>query len=247
MAKGSHPSATNGRRSRLKHRPLRLNSRCSTPCSVGQLSVPSCSIFRNRVPGVFLMAQLRKASYNYTLRDTRIRETLEVVVPCLLDPHHGRFTTSTITTPLRIPPRTDNDLRRALTTLKFGDALWWIFFAHRLPQARTDFVDRRAREPGPIYSYKRVRLGDVGYIRRGRFHLLFSAGVPLGSRELGVDVPVTFEPLSIGSVVSGQTRPPGYLRTDAVQQIGVDVGGSGTVAWCVNRVGSGLPLIVWAG
>ena len=71
----------------------------------------------------------------------------------------------------------------------------------------------------PIYSYKRVRPGDVGYTRRGRSHLLFSAGLPLGSRELGVDVSTTFESLDVGSVISDQTRPPGYLRTESVQQI----------------------------
>ena len=90
------------------------------------------------------------------------------------------------------------------------------------------------REPGPIYSYKRVRLGDVGYTRRGRFHLLFSAGVPLGTRVPGTDVPRTFEPLDIGPIISGKTRPPGYLRTNTVRQIGVDVGGSVAVAWCVH-------------
>lgn len=106
----------------------------------------------------------------------------------------------------------------------------------------------RTREPGPIYSYKRVRLGDVGYMRRGRFHLLFSAGVPLGSRELGVDVPTTFEPLDVGSIISGETRPPGYLHTESVQQIGVDVGGSAAVAWCVRWSLSGQwPLTDQAG
>ena len=90
------------------------------------------------------------------------------------------------------------------------------------------------REPGPIYSYKRVRPGDVGYTRRGRFHLLFSAGVPLGTRVPGTDVPRTFEPLDIGPIISGKARPPGYLRTNTVRQIGVDVGGSVAVAWCVH-------------
>jgi len=122
--------------------------------------------------------------------------------------------------------------RRALTPLKFGDALWLIFLFSLSPQAQSDI---NCREPGPIYSYKRVRLGDVGYIRRGRFHLLFSAGIPLGSRIRGLNVPLTFEPLNIGPIVSGEVRPPGYLRTDTVQQIGADVGGSVAVALCVQK------------
>ena len=88
-----------------------------------------------------------------------------------------------------------------------------------LPRA-TSFIlcnDKYLREPAPIYSYKRVKLGDVGYVRRGRFHLLFSAGCPLGSREPGVDVPITFEPLDVGHVIFSQPRLPGYLSTNTVK------------------------------
>jgi hypothetical protein len=87
------------------------------------------------------------------------------------------------------------------------------------------------RSIGQVYSIT----GDVGYTRRGRFHLLFSAGIPLGSRELGVDVPATFEPLDVDSVALGGVRPPGYLHTNTIREIGVDVGGSAAVAWCVCR------------
>jgi len=45
--------------------------------------------------------------------------------------------------------------------------------------------DKYPREPAPIHSYERVELGNVGYIRRGHFHLLFSAGCPLGTRRPG--------------------------------------------------------------
>jgi len=69
-------------------------------------------------------------------------------------------------------------------------------------------------------------MGDVGYIRRGTFHLLFSAGVELGSRVPGTDVPLTFEPLDVGPIIPGETIRPCYLHTDTVRQIGVDVGGS---------------------
>ena len=52
---------------------------------------------------------------------------------------------------------------------------------------------------------------------------------------LGTDVPLMFEPLDIGLVIPGEVRSPGYLRTQTVQQIGMDVGGSVAVAWCVCR------------
>ena len=68
-----------------------------------------------------------------------------------------------------------------------------------------------------------------------RFHFLFSAGDPLGSRELGVDVPATFEPLNVNRITRGG-RVPGYLRTNAVREIGVDAGGSVAVAWCVYGI-----------
>ena len=71
----------------------------------------------------------------------------------------------------------------------------------------------------------------MGYIREGRFHLLFSAGIPLGTRVLGVDVPRTFEPLGVGHIIHGEIRPAGYLRTNTVRQIGADVGASAVIPW----------------
>lgn len=65
----------------------------------------------------------------------------------------------------------------------------------------------------------RISIGDVGYVRHGAFHLLFSAGRPLGERQLGIDVPDTFEELTVGSVLPRQARPPGYLHTDTVREI----------------------------
>ena len=87
------------------------------------------------------------------------------------------------------------------------------------------------REPAPIYSYKRIRLGDVGYIREGGFHLLFSAGEPLGTRILGSDVPHTFEPLKVDRFIRRGVRPAGYLRTTSVREIGADVGASAAIPW----------------
>ena len=97
----------------------------------------------------------------------------------------------------------------------------------RSPLRRDDFRSLRwetPREPAPIHSYDRVELGDVGYIRRGRFHLLFSAGSPLGSRRRGVDVPLTFEPLGVGPIIRSQPRLPGCLRTSSVKETGANLG-----------------------
>ena len=92
------------------------------------------------------------------------------------------------------------------------------------------------REPAPIHSFKRVQLGDVGYVRRGRFHLLFSAGRPLGERRLGVDVPLTFEPLNVGPIIYSQPRLPGYLCTKTVRKIGAGLRASTCAVPCVRSV-----------
>ena len=74
------------------------------------------------------------------------------------------------------------------------------------------------REPAPLSYFNRIQLGDVGYVRRGCFHLLFSAGCPLGERQMGVDVPRTFKRLDVGPVFSTQPRLPGYLSTNTVRK-----------------------------
>jgi len=79
------------------------------------------------------------------------------------------------------------------------------------------------REPAPPPDLERIQPGDVGYILKGCFHLLFSAGRPLGERELGVDVPQTFKQLSVGPTFNTQPRSPGYLSTDTVEEISVHV------------------------
>ena len=77
-----------------------------------------------------------------------------------------------------------------------------------------------AREPAPLTYFKRIQLGDVGYIRKGCFHLLFSAGCSLDTRQLGVDVPHTFKQLDVGLIPdAAQPRPPGYLSTNTVREI----------------------------
>ena len=77
----------------------------------------------------------------------------------------------------------------------------------------TAISDSRCREPAPTSQYTHVSIGDVGFIRGGRFHLLFSAGSPLGERERGVDVPSTFEQLTVGTPESNQPRRPGCVGT----------------------------------
>ena len=75
-----------------------------------------------------------------------------------------------------------------------------------------------ARNPIPLSYFERIQLGDVGYIRRGSFHLLFSAACPLEGRELGVDVPRTFKQLDVGQTFTIGPRQPGYLSTKSVRE-----------------------------
>lgn len=81
-------------------------------------------------------------------------------------------------------------------------------------------------QPAPLHNYERVQVGDVGYVREGRFHLLFSAGVPLGSRVKGVDVPSDFEYLDVGPVNQDQPRKAGPAKTAYIQISGGDVDAS---------------------
>ena len=96
------------------------------------------------------------------------------------------------------------------------------------------------REPAPLNYFRRIQLGDVGYVRRGCFHLLFSAGVPLGERRLGVDVPPTFEPLAVGPIITPQPRLPGCLSTNTVRETGVGLRASIGVVPYVSAVASML-------
>ena len=83
-----------------------------------------------------------------------------------------------------------------------------------------------AREPAPLNYFNRIQLGDMGYVRRGCFHLLFPAGKPLGERQLGVDVPLTFQPLDVGPIVNPQPRLPSCLSTYTVRETGASLGSS---------------------
>ncbi|KAF9643531.1 hypothetical protein BDM02DRAFT_3123328 [Thelephora ganbajun] len=101
----------------------------------------------------------------------------------------------------RLPPAS-LVYKEQLNFLCYGDALW---------------------KPTPKPDYTRINIGDVGFIHRGEFHLLFSAGSPLGQRRLGVDVPITFEQLDIGTLVSSEPRPPGCLHSLTVRRIAGDL------------------------
>jgi hypothetical protein len=94
------------------------------------------------------------------------------------------------------------------------------------------------REPAPTDNNQHVRPGDVGFIRCGRFHLLFSAGCPLGNRQLGSDVPTTFEELTIGTPAFDQPQPPGCLRTETVREVETDLGVTAYTTLWVPFLGS---------
>ena len=68
------------------------------------------------------------------------------------------------------------------------------------------------REPAPLHYFERIRPGDVGYIHRGCFNLLFSAGLPLGDRRSGVDVPDGFRQLDVGPILNAEPQSPGSFR-----------------------------------
>jgi hypothetical protein len=94
-----------------------------------------------------------------------------------------------------------------------------------------------SREPAPSGNYPRISLGDVGFIRRGQFHLLFSAGCPLGDRQRGTDVPTTFTELTVGTPVFGQPRLAGCLHTESVREVGVGLGATASTTLCVPSPG----------
>ena len=71
---------------------------------------------------------------------------------------------------------------------------------------------------------KPIRIGDVGFIRRGQFHLLFYAGSSLEEVQLGDDVPSKFSPLTIGKTAFRDPRPPDCLHSGAVEAYGAELG-----------------------
>jgi len=103
----------------------------------------------------------------------------------------------------------------------YGSASFFGLCGWRL-KIRTSAISREpspptSREPSPT-DYTRIGIGDVGFIRRGQFHLLFSAASPVG------DVPSASEPLNIGRTTFRGPRDPGCLRTDTVRRLGASLG-----------------------
>ena len=74
-----------------------------------------------------------------------------------------------------------------------------------------------AREPSPDADSGRIELADVGYISKGCFNLLFSAGLLLGERVRGTDVPRTFKQLNVGKIIQRTHLPAGFLCTNGVR------------------------------
>ena len=64
----------------------------------------------------------------------------------------------------------------------------------------------------------------MGFIRRGKFYLLFSASSPLGDRKLGDDVPHTFEQLNVRTPELSESRKPTCLHTATIRQVGAEIG-----------------------
>ena len=109
--------------------------------------------------------------------------------------------------------------------LCLGDALWYRFPYHTSLFSSENSISQNLREPAPT-NYTRISIGDVGFTRDGQFHLLFSAGSPLGTRRPGIDVPEMFEELDIGTPAYKQPRLPGCICTDTVQELGNNPGAS---------------------
>ena len=53
----------------------------------------------------------------------------------------------------------------------------------------------------------------------GGFHLLFSAGLPLGAKTPGLDVPSTFKQLDVGKIFKRTPLPAGALCTNGVRAV----------------------------
>ena len=110
-----------------------------------------------------------------------------------------------------------------------------------LPFIRLQWIDltlnrTASRDPTPTDRYNRINVGDVGFIRWGRFNLLFSAScsLGLGGRRPGFDVPLTFEELHVGDPQHRQPLPPVPLYTETVRKIEAGAGASVSVGLCVR-------------
>lgn len=83
----------------------------------------------------------------------------------------------------------------------------------------------------------------MGVIFQGQFHLLFSAGLELGTRKLGVDVPDTFEQLIVGTTTERGPRDPGCVGAQTNRKGGASLDVSPTPFVCVLSLGPSLPIV----
>jgi hypothetical protein len=77
-------------------------------------------------------------------------------------------------------------------------------------------------EPSPLAGerYTAVQVGDVGFIRGGRFHRLFNVLLPADHESHGGGVPQNHEPLTLrmspAPTTDSGTLPPNHLRSKGV-------------------------------
>jgi len=102
-----------------------------------------------------------------------------------------------------------------MVTCRFVDCCGWHLRTRNLATSRN---------PSPGDDRIPIGIGNVGFVRDGRFDLLFPAGSPLGQKQLGKHVPATFQLLDVGSSVPLEPRLPGCLHTKTVRPLGSSSG-----------------------
>ena len=89
-----------------------------------------------------------------------------------------------------------------------------------------------SRQPSPTRTYERVNIGDVGFIREGRFYLLFSA-IHSRRKQRGRKLPDSFEKMQWDKntdTAPYEFRDPGCLHVGATKMIGMRTGVSSPAA-----------------
>ena len=82
-------------------------------------------------------------------------------------------------------------------------------------------------EPDPAGRYDYIRIGDVGFTRRGVFHRLFNIFVNKEHPINRKGVPENFKPLDIQySDFHNRNRLIGPIRSSSVRNVGGSVGAS---------------------
>ena len=75
------------------------------------------------------------------------------------------------------------------------------------------------RRPSPLHNYSKVNVGDVGYVRDGRFQLLFNAVDP-GTQP----TPAGFVPMRSVAITPDPPLAPGALHWGTVLRRGIAFG-----------------------